>query len=284
MEGLSIEPSIYNISQIDFLLITAAKVKNATSTDPILSKVLSFILDGLWTETVTEDMKPFQQRSTEPTSENGNGELELLFQRDYKELSYMNYTVTTQELADVWWLVKNCVKCQSARDKPAVAPLHPWVWLSKPWQRVHIDFAGPFLGKNFLLLVDAHSKWPEIVEMSSTTSLQTVKVLSKLFASYGFPLQIVSDNGPQFVSAEFKQFLKMNGVKHILCTPYHPSSNGLVERFVKTFKRPMKSGESSGTLLVKGFTVSCLVTDLLHTLQQTAHQVQCFFRENYVLA
>ena len=63
--------------------------------------------------------------------------------------------------------------------------------------------------------MDAHSKWPEIVEMSSTTSLQTVKVLSKLFASYGFPLQIVSDNGPQFVIAEFKQFLKMNGVKHI---------------------------------------------------------------------
>ena len=85
--------------------------------------------------------------------------------------------------------------------------------------------------------------------MSSTTSLQTVKVLSKLFASYGFPLQIVSDNGPQFVSAEFKQFLKMNGVKHILCTPYHPSLNGLVERFVKTFKRAMKSGESSGTPL-----------------------------------
>ena len=71
----------------------------------------------------------------------------------------------------VWWpkidkhieeLVKNCVDCQSNRDKPAVAPLHPWVWPSKPWQRVHIDFAGPFLGKN-LLLVDAHSKWPEIV-------------------------------------------------------------------------------------------------------------------------
>ena len=41
----------------------------------------------------------------------------------------------------------------------------------------------------------------------------------------------------------------MNGVKHILCTPYHPSSNGLVERFVKTFKRAMKSGESSGTPL-----------------------------------
>ena len=71
MEGLSIEPSIYNISQIDFLPINAAKVKNATSTDPILSKVLSFVLDGLWTETVTEEMKPFQQRSTELTSENG---------------------------------------------------------------------------------------------------------------------------------------------------------------------------------------------------------------------
>ena len=98
----------------------------------------------------------------------------------------------------------------------------------------------------FFILVDAHSKWPEVIEMTSTTSQSTISVLRNLFASYGLPLQIVSDNGPQFTSAEFAKFLKMNGVKHILCSPYHPSSNGLAERFVKTFKQAMRAGENSG--------------------------------------
>jgi hypothetical protein len=51
---------------------------------------------------------------------------------------------------------------------PAIAPLHPWEWPSSPWERVHIEFAGPFLDRMFFVLVVAHSKWPEIVEMKTT--------------------------------------------------------------------------------------------------------------------
>ena len=70
-----------------------------------------------------------------------------------------------------------------------------------------------------------------------------------LFSRYGLPEQIISDNGPQFTSEEFPHFMKMNGIKHVLCTPYHPSSNGLAERFVQTFKRSMKASENaSGSL------------------------------------
>ena len=99
----------------------------------------------------------------------------------------------------------------------------------EPWQRLHIDYAGPFQGRMFFVLVDAHSKWPEIVPMSSTSSAKTIEVLRNLVVSYGLPQQIVSDNGPQFVSEEFSDFLKKNGVKHIRSIPYHPSTNGLVE-------------------------------------------------------
>ncbi len=52
------------------------------------------------------------------------------------------------------------------------------------------------------------------------------------FATFGLPLQLVSDNGPQFVAAEISEFFKQNGVKHIRCNLYHPASNGLAERFV----------------------------------------------------
>ena len=79
----------------------------------------------------------------------------------------------------VWWLqldkdletlAKSCVSCLSVKQSPASAPLHPWTWPSKPWTRVHVDFAGPFMGKMFFILVDAHSKWPEVFEMNSTTA------------------------------------------------------------------------------------------------------------------
>ncbi len=152
----------------------------------------------------------------------------------------------------VWWpgldknLEERASACQSVKQAPAAAPLHPWIWPTKPWQRVHINFAGPFQGKMYFLAVDAHSKWPEVVEMSGTTSAQTIAVLRRLFAAYGLPEQIVSDNGPQFVLADFQQFLRANGVKHIRCSPYHPASNGAVERFVRTFKQALKAGQHDG--------------------------------------
>ena len=101
------------------------------------------------------------------------------------------------------------------------------------------------MGRTFLIVIDAHSKWPEVVEMTTTTAQRTITELRKIFAAYGLPEQLVSDNGPQFVSDDFASFMKMNGIKHIRCAPYHPSSNGAAERFVQTFKRAMKAGVGS---------------------------------------
>ena len=148
----------------------------------------------------------------------------------------------------LWWpgldkdlehCIQKCEACQVMRNAPAPAPLHPWLWPSKPWQRIHVDFAGSVEGKMFLLVVDAHSKWP--VEMNSTTPTQIITELRQLFAAHGLPTQLVSNNGPQFTSEEFATFRKKNGVKHIRCSPYHPTSNGLAERLVQNFKKAMKA-------------------------------------------
>ncbi len=109
-----------------------------------------------------------------------------------------------------------------------------------------MDFAGPVGRRIFLIVVDAHLKWPEVIEMSSTTAAATVQQLRSLFAAYGLPEQLVSDNSPQFNAEEFESFLKGNRVKHIRCAPYHPSSNGLAERFVHTFTTAMKASELPG--------------------------------------
>ena len=80
--------------------------------------------------------------------------------------------------------------------------------------------------------------------METTTTERTVEVLRALFARYGLPKCLVSDNGPQFVSKEFAEFLAANGVRHIRSAPYHPATNGAAERFVQTFKQALQAGKN----------------------------------------
>ena len=104
---------------------------------------------------------------------------------------------------------------------PTKAPLHPWEWATAPWQRIHIDYAGLFQNSMFLVVVDAHSKWPEVIPVSSTTSSSTIEVLHvrDLFARFGIPEQIISDNGAQFVTEEFQVFVRSNGIRHVTSAP-----------------------------------------------------------------
>ena len=97
-------------------------------------------------------------------------------------------------------LAKACSGCLQNQAMPTKAPLHLWEWATAPWKRMQIDYAGPFQNSMFLVVVDEHSKWPEVIPVSSSTSSSTIEVLCDLFARFGIPEQIVSDNGAQFVS------------------------------------------------------------------------------------
>ena len=125
----------------------------------------------------------------------------------------------------MWWpnmdrsiedLAKSCPDCQAVGKAPPVAPLQQWEWPSRVFQRLHIDFAGPFQGSMFLVVVDAYSKWPFVSVMQSTTVEKTIEELRQLF---GIPEQIVFDNGPQFTSEAFAIFMKMNGLCHTCSAP-----------------------------------------------------------------
>ena len=102
-------------------------------------------------------------------------------------------------------------------------------------------------GKTFLIVIDSHSKWLEVCPMTTTTSTATIQHLRMMFSRFGLPETLVSDNGPQFSAEEFRSFCRLNGIHHILITPYHPSSNGMVERAVQTFKQSLKK-LTEGTL------------------------------------
>lgn len=98
-------------------------------------------------------------------------------------------------------LVRLCTVCQESRASP---PTAPWTWPSEPWTRLHHNFAGPYLGKMYLVLVDAHSKWLEVAIMSSITSVKTIEQLRMILPTHGLPKNIVTDNGPSFISQEFE--------------------------------------------------------------------------------
>ena len=149
----------------------------------------------------------------------------------------------------VWWpgidkdiqeTVKKCSTCQLHRPDPPQAPIHPWEYPTRAWQRVHIDHAGPFKGHMFLVLIDAYSKWLEVLKVNSTSTDVTIAKLRQIFATHGLPDHLVSDNGASFISHEFQSFMSRNGIKHTTSSPYHPRTNGLAERAIQTFKLAMK--------------------------------------------
>ena len=120
----------------------------------------------------------------------------------------------------------------------------------------------------WFVVVDAFSKWPEVIQLheGTTSASQTTTQLRRIFASYGLPKQIVSDNGPQFVSSEFRTFCKKQGIRHTLVPPYHPERNGQVQRFVKTLKGAIKKGMESGKASLEE-----VVTIFLLVYRNTSH-------------
>ncbi|KAM7284519.1 uncharacterized protein ISCGN_001613 [Ixodes scapularis] len=101
-----------------------------------------------------------------------------------------------------------------------------------------------------LIVIDAYSKWIEATATNHATSDSTIRQLRELFSRFGIPRTVVTDNGTPFTSEEFSQFLKRNHVEHYRTAPYHPESNGLAERAVRTVKDALKK-TSGSTLDVK---------------------------------
>ena len=243
--------------QLQALPVTAEQIATATRQDPILSKLHMYVSQG-WPSEVEEVLRPYSRRKDELTTEWVNRVI-IPVRLHSKLLEDVHSghpgIVRMKSIARsyFWWpsldkdleqCAQSCLDCQAVKNAPAVAPLHPWLWPAKPYQRLHLDFAGPFLGKMYLIVVDSHSKWPEVIEMTTTTSEKTIAELRKLFSAYGLPEQVVTDNGPKFTSEEFSVFMRLNGIKHIRVAPYHPSSNGAAERFVQTFKKAMKDSSN----------------------------------------
>lgn len=137
---------------------------------------------------------------------------------------------------DIEEMVRKCKYCCEKQNNPPKVHCHPWEPAQAPWQRVHIDFAGPENGLYYFIVVDTFTKWVEVIPTKTINTEFCIRELRRLFAQFGMCSVLVSDNGPQFTSHVFKNFLQSNGVVHKLSAAFHPSSNGSAERNVQTIK------------------------------------------------
>ena len=140
---------------------------------------------------------------------------------------------------DIENMVISCKSCASVVKAPPIK-FNQWPKTDKPWSRLHIDNTGPIRGTYFFVIVDSFRKWPEVYKCKTLTTKTTIKVLVELFARFGLPETIVSDNGTSFTSKEVENFCKLLSINHLKSAPYHPRLNGLVERFLDVSKRAIK--------------------------------------------
>ncbi|UYV64571.1 K02A2.6-like [Cordylochernes scorpioides] len=150
-----------------------------------------------------------------------------------------------------WWpnldsqiecMVNGCKNCQQTQTGQSKVNWRPWVWATRPWQRIHMDFAFKD-GVNLLI------------------------VLRRLFSAYGLPEEVVSDNGPQFTGVEMKSFFERNGVRQTLITAYHPQSNGLAEKAVQLIKMALEKNKRKFE-----DTIQDTLSRILLTYRCTAHE------------
>lgn len=92
----------------------------------------------------------------------------------------------------------------------------------------------------YLVMFDYFSRFIEVAKLLSTTSAAVVERIKSWFARQGVPLQVITDNGPQFSSDTFRQFAKAWGFTHVTSSPLYPQSNGAAERAVRTAKQLLR--------------------------------------------
>ncbi|GFX47348.1 uncharacterized protein K02A2.6 [Trichonephila clavipes] len=242
--------TIFQMSQIEALPVTSKELRQETSKDIELGPLLRALREG----------KDLQGREAQYTIEDGcimYGQRVCIprkFRKDVLEELHAGHLgiVKMKAIARsfVYWknidndieeAAKNCVDCARYKADPPKSKVHYWEYPSMPWERIHVDFAGPIFEHTFFLIVDAHSKWLEVYPMKVTTTKKTIECLRDSFARFGLPRVLVSDNGSQFTSYEFQRFMCKNGVRHKTSAPFKPSSNGQAERYVATLKQSLRA-------------------------------------------
>lgn len=261
------ESDIFELHQISTMPVSVERIAEETKKDLNLVKLLEALESG----SIIDSKFRFGIKQEEFSLQSGcimRGIRvvipESLRGEVLKDLHYCHFGSTRmKEIARsfCWWMgidksieqmSAECRDCAEHRAEPGKVFTHHWEYPSKPFERIHCDYAGPFFGVYFFICVDAFSKWPEVHILKEISTETTIPILQSIFATFGLPVKIVTDNGAQFTSFKFEQFCKANGILHKRSAPFHPASNGQAERYVQIIKSKLKClVNSSDNLHVK---------------------------------
>uniref|UniRef100_A0A3B5RCM4 Gypsy retrotransposon integrase-like protein 1 n=1 Tax=Xiphophorus maculatus TaxID=8083 RepID=A0A3B5RCM4_XIPMA len=141
---------------------------------------------------------------------------------------------------------RTCSQCQLTSNKfPSRAPLQPLPLIDMPFERLGMDIVGPLerskSGHRYMLVItDYATKYPEVFPLKTIKARAVAVSLVQHFSRVGFPCEIVTDQGTNFMSALLKQVYQLLGIKGVRTTPYHPQTDGLTERFNQTLKQMLR--------------------------------------------
>lgn len=176
--------------------------------------------------------------------------------------------------SDINRFCNRCLRCAAA-DKTHKSHhtrgTEPVLVPDGPWKVLAFDVVGPMSAqpRYILTLIDVFSKWPEIASGNNAPTTRDVTAfLRTVFARFGAPETLKTDNASILVSAEMTLFLKQYGVKHHKVTPYNSRSNGVVERFnsvvMDAYRMAVEDGQT-------GAAVSDSLTTFLGQYRVTPH-------------
>lgn len=148
--------------------------------------------------------------------------------------------------AEVTQYCKSCPECQKVSlHGPSRVPLQPLPIVGTPFERLGMDVVGPVersrQGNRFMLVVtDYATRYPEVFPLKSIKARYVATCLVQLFSRVGFPAEILTDQGTNFMSTLLKQVYQLLGIRSLRTTPYHPQTDGLTERFNQTLKQMLR--------------------------------------------
>ncbi|XP_062509042.1 uncharacterized protein K02A2.6-like [Corticium candelabrum] len=264
--------------------MTAKEIAKATQLNVVTSIAYQYTRYGWTTRDVDKSLQQFAKRANELSIEGGCllWGIRVIIPEELRKTVLAQIheghpgTSKMKALARsyVWWpnldrniedLARSCEQCRKQKSRPSTTkPSHPRIYPTSPWQRVYAEFAE-FAGKQYLLIVDAFSKWPEVHKLGiNATTGQTIEAIRRSFSCHGLPQRLVTDNGPQFRTQDFNEFMEANGIKHQLTPLYHSASNGQVERMVQELKKSLKGRPA-------GRSISHRVSSFLLHYRTTPH-------------
>lgn len=266
--------------------VTLQELQQATRMDPVLCEVIKYVTDG-WPsskQSVTPAARVFfDMREEMSVIQSGSclvrGQrlvIPATLQPTMLNLAHEGHPGIVRmkrKCRDtIYWpgmdmdierYVRNCAACviSGKSVRPSAGPLIPIQLPKGPWRKLSLDFAGEFIAapvhqRYIIVAMDYFTKWPEVTVCGQPTTKAVIDFLTALFDRFGLVEEICTDNGVQFCSLEFQEFLQKHNIRHSKSSLYAPQTQGEVERFNRVIKEGIRAALAEGKSFITGLRQS----------------------------